>query len=206
MKRISAIALLLVLLVVGCQPTPEQKPMPAPTPTPPLVPSPSLSTTPSPSPTPTPTLKPTPTPTLVPTEKEVEVHFIDAGQGDSILIDSGETEILIDGGDKSPGVVSYLNSYVEGALEVLVATHPHADHIGGLIDILVNFEVNEIWHNGDTSTSKTYADFMSAVNAEKAKIIVLTRGNVIKVDNLTFNVLNPADLNGSTNNNSIFEG
>lgn len=41
----------------------------------------------------------------------------------------GETEILIDGGGKSPGVVTYLNYYVDGALEVMVATHPHADHI-----------------------------------------------------------------------------
>jgi len=42
------------------------------------------------------------------------------------LIDLGETEVLIDGGDKSPGVVAYLKNYVDGALEVMVATHPHA--------------------------------------------------------------------------------
>lgn len=118
-------------------------------------------------------------------------------------MDLEDTEILIDGGDKSPGVVNYLKNYVDGPLEVMIATHPHADHIGGLIDVLSAFEVKEIWYNGETSTSKTYSDFMSAVNAENAKVNIATRGNVIQVDGLTFKVLNPVNLKESTNNNSI---
>ena len=39
---------------------------------------------------------------------------------------------LVDGGDRSPGVVAYLNDYVDGSIEALVATHPPADHIGGI--------------------------------------------------------------------------
>jgi competence protein ComEC len=144
----------------------------------------------------------TPTPPL-PAEGELKVHFIDVSQGDSILVDLEDTEILIDGGDKSPGVVNYLKNYVDGPLEVMIATHPHADHIGGLIDVLSAFEVKEIWYNGETSTSKTYSDFMSAVNAENAKVNIATRGNVIQVDGLTFKVLNPVNLKESTNNNSI---
>ena len=70
---------------------------------------------------------PTPAPTPSLSQTELKVHFIDVGQGDSILIDLGETEVLIDGGNKSPGEVSYLNNFVDGALEVMVATHPHAD-------------------------------------------------------------------------------
>ncbi len=84
-----------------------------------------------------------------------------------------------------------------------MATHPHADHIGGLIAVLNAFKVNEIWHNGGKSTSRTYSDFMSAVNAENAKVSVATRGNTIKADGLTFTVLSPVNLKGSTNNNSI---
>lgn len=160
---------------------------------------------PSPTPTPeeTPTVQPTPTPTTVPTNEELKVHFIDVGQGDAILVDLQDIEMLIDGGDRTSGVVSYLKGYVDGALEVMIATHPHADHIGGLIDVLAAFEVKQIWHNGDTTTSKTYSDFMSAVNAEKAKVSVATRGNVIEADGLSFKVLNPANLKESTNNNSI---
>jgi beta-lactamase superfamily II metal-dependent hydrolase len=134
------------------------------------------------------------------------VHFIDVGQGDSILLDLGDIEVLIDGGDKSSGVVSYIENYVDGLLELMVATHPDSDHIGGLIDVLAAFEVKEIWHNGDTSTSETYSQFMSAVNSEGAEVSVARKGvtfGVVGVGNLTFNVLHPVNLSGKTNNNSI---
>jgi competence protein ComEC len=194
MKRLSISAILVVFLLLiwaSCgAPPPQPSPLPpTPAPTPP-------------APTPTTPTPPTP-PTSPPTEGELKVHFIDVGQGDAILLDCGETEVLIDGGDKSPGVVSYLKNYVDGPLEVMVATHPHADHIGGLIDVLAKFDVKEIWYNGETSTSKTYSDFMSAVNAESAKVSVATRGNVIKADGLSFKVLNPFNFKGTTNNNSI---
>lgn len=136
-------------------------------------------------------------------EEELEVHFIDVGQGDSILVDLGETEILIDGGSKSPGVTAYLNHYVDGQLEVMVATHPHADHIGGLIAVLDAFDIKEVWHNGDTSTSQTHAQFIAAVQAEGAEINIARRGDEITAGGLTFIVLNPATLAGTTNNNSI---
>jgi beta-lactamase superfamily II metal-dependent hydrolase len=137
----------------------------------------------------------------LPIEGELKVHFINVGQGDSILVDLGETEVLIDGGDKLPGVVPYLNDFVDGALEVMVVTHPHADHIGGLIGVLDSFEVDEIWLNGDTSTSETYSQFMSAVNSEGAQVYEARRGDTIQVGDLAFNVLHPVNLSGTTNNN-----
>ena len=149
-------------------------------------------------------VKTSPSPTIAPTTDELEVHFIDVGQGDSILIDLGETEVLIDGGGKSPGVVTNLKNCVDGAIEVMVATHPHADHIGGLIAVLDAFEVEEIWLNGDTSTSKTYQEFMSRVSAEDASIHEALRGQSIDVDGLTFHILHPTEpLVGDINNNSI---
>lgn len=133
----------------------------------------------------------------------LSVYFIDVGQGDSILIDLGTTEILIDAGEKSPGVVEFLNRYVQGGLEVMIATHPHADHIGGLIEVLNSFKVDQIWYNGESSTSKTYADFMDAVQAENAQVHIGKRGDIITAGSLTLAVLNPSDLSGSANNNSI---
>ena len=139
----------------------------------------------------------------VPPSGNLTIHFIDVGQGDSILLNLGETEVLIDGGEKSPGVLSYLDDYVEGSLEVVVTTHPHADHIGGLIAVLNAFEVDEIWLNGEATTSQTYLQFMSAVNAEGAQVFTARRGGTIHAGSLTFSVLNPADLSGSINDNSI---
>jgi beta-lactamase superfamily II metal-dependent hydrolase len=144
-------------------------------------------------------VEPDPTPEL----ETLTVRFIDVGQGDSILLDFGDIEVLIDGGKESPGVVSYIDDYVDGPLEVMVATHPDYDHIGGLVDVLAAFEVKEIWHNGDTSTSATYSQFMSAVNSEGASVFVARRGDTIQAGDLAFNVLHPVNLSGTTNDNSI---
>jgi len=150
-----------------------------------------------------PVLTSEPTTTLVPPTGELKVHFIDVGQGDSILIDLEDTEILIDGGGKSPGVVAYLNDYVDGALEVVVATHPHADHIGGLIAVLSIFEVEEVWHNGDSSDSKTYSEFMNGVESEGAEVHVAKLHDTIQAGELSLYVHHPSRVFDSTNNNSI---
>jgi len=198
MKRLKiftilAICFLLISASCGAPPPLPEAPPSSPTPTPEETPSPPTEEEPA--------LTPEPTP--APPTGELKVHFIDVGQGDSILIDLEDTEILIDGGDKSSGVVAYLNDYVDGALEAVVATHPHADHIGGLIVVLSTFEVEEIWHNGDSSTSKTYAEFMAAIQAEDAIVNIGKRGDKINVGELSFIILNPATLDGTTNNNSI---
>ena len=189
-KLLIGLILVMLLAPVACT-----APAPAPTP-----PSPAPAPTPKPEPIPT----PVPTPTLTPPMEELKVHFIDVGQGDAILIDLGETEILIDGGGTSPGVVSYLNNHVDEPLEVMVATHPHADHIGGLIAVLDYFEVEEIWLNGDNATSRIYEEFMSQIDAEGTLIDRALRGQSIEVGSLTLEILNPwIPQFSDINNNSI---
>lgn len=134
----------------------------------------------------------------------MQVYFIDVGQGDAILIDYGTTEILIDGGEKSTGVTDYLKKYVDGDLEAIVATHPHADHIGGLIDLLDKYTVDAIYTNGEAAITKTYTDFMNSSSAEGAKVSIARRGDTITAGTLMFHVLNPpATLFDDVNNNSI---
>ena len=138
-------------------------------------------------------------------QSELQVHFIDVGQGDSILIDLGSDEVLIDGGKKSPGVTDYISKYIDGPLEVMVATHPHTDHIEGLIKVLEVFQVEEIWLNGQAGTSKiTYPNFMAAVNAEGAEVNLAKRNGTISTGDLNFSILNPpGTLFSKINNNSI---
>jgi beta-lactamase superfamily II metal-dependent hydrolase len=111
-------------------------------------------------PTRTVTLVPSPTPPLA-----LAVHFIDVGQADARLIEADGTVILVDGGDVSASteVQEYLQAEDVEDIDLIVATHPHADHIGGLIDVLALYDVHEIWTNGETSDSQTYADFALAV-------------------------------------------
>jgi len=152
------------------------------------------TTAPSPAPTPGPKQKPTATST----KEKLKVHFIDVGEhGDSILIDLGEIEILIDGCMPNSGVAEYIKDHVDGSLEMMVATHPHVDHIGGLKNVLVNFDVEEIWLNGDTvprGLLRRVQKFTSLVNAEGAVVHQAQRGQTIDVGILSFHVLHPRTL------------
>lgn len=103
----------------------------------------------------------------------LQVHFLDVRQGDAALIDDGDFEILIDGGTRESGkkVAEYLKQYVDGNLDVIVATHEHEDHIGGLPAVFQNYQVNEIIDNGRKTNTKTYQNYMNAIKNEKCKQI-----------------------------------
>ena len=198
--NIALVCLFLILAVAsgGCGAPASQTSVPASSPTPAALPV----------PVPVSASEPTPTPAsenaTSQSDEVLKVHFIDVGQGDAILIDHGETEVLIDGGVSKSGVADYLNDHVDGALEVMVATHPHIDHIGGLIGVLETFEVEEIWLNGDSSGTKTYREFMSLVDAEGAAIHEAQLGDSIDMGSYALQVLNPAKLlPNSSNSNSI---
>jgi beta-lactamase superfamily II metal-dependent hydrolase len=100
---------------------------------------------------------------------ELKVHFIDVGQADAIFIDFGNYDILIDGGNNEDGqlVVDYLKKLKTDDIEILIATHPHEDHIGGLDDVIKAYKVKTIVDSGYVHSSKTYEDYLDAALEEK---------------------------------------
>jgi competence protein ComEC len=139
-----------------------------------------------------------------PPSTALTVHFIDVGQGDAILIDNGETEILIDGGSAGTGVADYLTAFVDGPLEVVIITHPHEDHIGGLPEVFTAYVIKDVWWSGKTSTSNIFKTLNNAISAEGAIVHEAERGMSIKAGALTFNVLNPTKpLPSDINNGSV---
>jgi len=186
--------------------TPRATPTPAPTLTPEVTPT--LEATPEATPSPG-GETPMPSPPLPsPTPPTFTAHFIDVGQGDATLIEANGTVILVDGGDASANVEDYLQAEGIQDIDLMVATHPHADHIGGLIDVLELYDVHEIWTNGDTSGSQTYGNFALAVAQERAagailREVEIKRGYVTAFDALDIAVLHPVSLTGDTNEDSL---
>ena len=103
---------------------------------------------------------------------DVKVHFINVGQGDSILIQTGNENILIDGGGKGKGdeVVAYLNKQKVKTLNAVVSTHPDADHVGGLAYVIKTLTVKSVYAPKVSHTTQAYKDFLTSVKKKKLKI------------------------------------
>lgn len=137
--------------------------------------------------------------------KEMKVHFIDVGQGDSILIQSPNGKnMLIDGGTKSAGtkVVNYLKSKSVTTLDVVVATHPDADHIGGLIPVLQNFKVNQFIDSGNVHTTQTYLELLQLIDDKNIPFKIAKTGDKINLDSLLSTTILYADESASDTNDA----
>ncbi|WP_156423939.1 S-layer homology domain-containing protein [Planococcus kocurii] len=137
--------------------------------------------------------------------KQAKVHFINVGQGDSILIQSGNGKnMLIDGGTKSQGpkVVSFLKSKGVIKLDAVVATHPDADHIGGLISVLNSFPVTKFYDSGKVHTTDTYYELLQLIDTKNIAFEVPKMGQKLPFDSvLGVQVLN-VDSKASDNNDA----
>lgn len=135
---------------------------------------------------------------------EAKIHFINTGNSDSILIIKDNKAALIDGGDNDDEklVVTYLKSQGIKELEYIFATHPHADHIGGLDAVIDNIKVKNLYvSNGDANT-KSYRDFILSATDKGLNPSVPILNSEFKLSDSTFKVLSVANSE-EPNNNSI---
>jgi beta-lactamase superfamily II metal-dependent hydrolase len=129
------------------------------------------------------------------------VHFIDVGQGDALLIVAPDGKVaLIDGGESGTGVLAYLQAQGVKRINLMIATHPHADHIGGLIDVLRALPVDEVVTNGQSHTTLAYERFLDAIMAAKAVYTEVKRGDTLTLGGLNLDVLHPQAPEGDNLN------
>lgn len=122
-------------------------------------------------------------------------HFIDVGQGDSSLIitPKGNT-ILIDAGDEAHAkkVVSYIREQGIEKLDLVIATHPDADHIGGMDKVIKNFDIDVFAMPDVSAKTNQYKQIQRELKTKKMKATRLYQGDEVQIDDdIDFEILSP---------------
>ncbi len=137
------------------------------------------------------------------------VHFVDVGQGDCTIIESGGKVMLIDSGeaDKSQTVINYLENLGVEKLDYCIATHPHSDHIGSMASVLSSFnteklimpELSEI----NIPTTSLYEDFIISAQENCDEIIAAEAGYTYSMGDVEIQILGPCSQDEDLNNMSV---
>ena len=143
--------------------------------------------------------------TAKPEISQLQVHFLDVGQADCALVRLGDTDILIDGGNVDDGsyVVAYLQKLGVTELDLVVCSHAHEDHVGGLAAVLAVFPTAEIWSPTRTYSSKCFDDFLHYADQQRLDITIPQPGHKAQWGDLTLTVLGPVESYADTNNTSL---
>jgi comEC/rec2 family protein len=125
----------------------------------------------------------------------LQFHFIDVGQGDSSLIitPKGKT-ILIDAGDEAHAkkVVSYVREQGIEKLDLVIATHPDADHIGGMDKVIKNFDIDVFAMPDVSAKTNQYKQIQRELKAKKMRATRLYQGDEVQIDDdIDFEILSP---------------
>ncbi len=104
---------------------------------------------------------------------ELAVSFIDVGQADCILIHTPVNQnILIDAGNREdfPAIREYLDSHRISRLDMIVATHPHEDHIGSMAQIIKNYDIGKVFMPKASANTRVFEGLLMAIKAKGLKI------------------------------------
>ncbi len=117
-------------------------------------------------------------------EKILEVDFLDIGQGDSILIKTPNNQnILIDGGpDKT--VIKRLSKELrwwDKTIDLMILTHPHDDHVGGLNDVISYYKVKKILYTGVVHNAPAYINWLNLIKDNNIPLIIISHQQAINL-------------------------
>lgn len=123
----------------------------------------------------------------------LKVHFIDVGQADAILVQEGDQAMLVDAGNNDDGelMVRYLNQQGIKKLQVVLGTHPHEDHIGGLDDIIKHFPVERVYLPKVNHATETYQDVLRAMKVKELKATAASGGQSFTLGDAQVEILAP---------------
>lgn len=132
------------------------------------------------------------------------IHFVDVGQGDCILIGQNNEYALIDAGNNEDGqlLVEYFKELGVKKFKYVIGTHAHEDHIGGIDNIINNFELDKFYMPDVITTTKTFEDVLDALLNKQKAFDTPKIGDKFKLNDLEFEVLylgtDKSDLNDTS--------
>ncbi|MBM2824630.1 MAG: comEC rec2 [Dehalococcoidales bacterium] len=126
----------------------------------------------------------------------LHISFLDVGQGDAILIQRGSQQVLIDGGPSPERLGFELGKQMpfwDRTIDLVVSTHPHADHITGLSDVLNRYQIKQVLYPDLAYNSPIYDKWRSLIGEKKIKYTLAQAGQQISLGKeVVIEVLNPA--------------
>lgn len=130
-------------------------------------------------------------------DQSLKVVFFDVGQGDSIFIETPKgTQVLIDGGPNSK-VLEKLNEqlpFFDRSLDLVILTHPDADHLAGLVEVLKSYKADFVAWTGVGSSRPEFQEFLAEINQGNAQKLFLAEGEKIIIGkDVYFEVLAPLE-------------
>ena len=133
----------------------------------------------------------------------LEVHYIDVGQGDSILIRQGDQSMLIDAGNNNKGttVWSYLLHQNVDHLTYAIGTHPDADHIGGMDVVLYKMDCDTVMLPACASDTKTYEELIQTIGQREQTVVTPKQGQICTLGKASFQILTDTDKDYGDNTN-----
>ncbi len=140
---------------------------------------------------------------------EAFIDIIDVGQGSSTLIQEGNKGILIDTGEDDYGdyLVSYINSCGIDKLEYVIASHPHSDHIGAIVDVFKAFEIGTVvmpeLSEINIPTTRVYEKMMDYILENDLDVIFPEVGDTVRIDNASVSFYGPVVQTEDLNNMSL---
>lgn len=136
---------------------------------------------------------------------KLNVYYLDVGQADSILIENNNKYMLIDAGNNEDGekLVTYFKRLGITKFDIVVGTHAHEDHIGGMDDIINNFEIEDFYMPEVITTTKTFEDVLDALEVKQIPFQTPTIDSELVFENSKIKVLSVSDDDSDLNDTSI---
>ncbi len=141
----------------------------------------------------------------VSTNFDINVHFIDVGQGDCSLIESPRGNVLIDAGtsDSRYKIESYVDSLGITEFEYAIFTHPHEDHIGSADYLLEKYNFKKIIMPTAVNSTPIYNSFIDAVEKEGCQVLIARAGANYSIGDIDINIFAPDDSYDTTDLNNM---